>query len=310
MATTIDFASIFNQELANKFAITLRTAPLEDNTLGIRWDGGKYINVPSITMQGLGTVQGCIAPDGEYAFDFEPFELQWYRGRTFSIPRYAVNETNFTLNVGNMLNSFVEQHVIPETDKLRIGTAADKAISHTGGDCVTYEGASASATPLADLIADIGLLQDRVGEDKRIYCFISTKKKTAIMKSSELSKYLSVRELERNGANVKVEALNDVPLIGVPSSYMHTKWKLNDGTTSGQEAGGVTPDTGDRTLNWLLVTEGSAIAIGYPRIDKIITPDQNQDGNCWKMIFTDYHGLIVPKERVVGLHANVAGTES
>lgn len=313
MPNSIDYAGIFNQALANKFAVSLRTADLENNTLGITWDGGKYVNIPSIVMQGLGTVQGCAVPDGDYAFDFEPHEMQWYRGRSFSIPRYAVNETNFALNVGSLLNSFVEQQVIPEVDMLRIGHVADKAIGYTPDSgtthpCVTYEGASASSTPLDDLLKDIGRIKNRVGEGRRIWCYISTAKKTELMLSNELSRYLSVREEDRSGVNVRVEAINDIPLIGVPSDYMHSKWTLRDGTTSGQEAGGLAVDSTGKTLNWLLVTEGSAIAVGYPRVSKIITPDENQAGDCWRVMFTTYHGCFVPAQRILGLQANVQGT--
>lgn len=316
MPNTIDYASIFNQQLANKFAVSLRTANMESNMLGITWDGGKYVNIPSIVTQGLGTVSGCAVPDGDYVFDFEPHEMQWYRGRSFSIPRYAVNETNFALNVGNLLNSFVEQQVIPEVDKLRIGHVADKAITYTPDSgttypFVTYEGASESATPLKDLLDDIGLIKDRIGEDKRIICYISTKKKTAIMTDSAISKYLAVRDEERNGANVRIEMINDVPLIGVPSDYMHSKWTINDGSTSGQTAGGVVADdTNGKVLNWVLMAEGTAIAVGYPRVSKIISPDENQNGDCWKLMFTTYHGCFVPGQRIPGIQANVKGASS
>ena len=304
MSNTINYAQVFNSVLDEKFAILSRTNYMEQNTNGIVWQGGHTINVPKLTLQGLGTVSGCTIPDGDYTFAYEPFTLQWDRGRRFSIPRYAVSETNFALTVGNIMGEFMRQHIVPEVDKLRLSTVATKAI--TAGN-VTYAG-SALATPLASLLDDIAHVQDKIGEDVQLYIAVAQTIKTQIMKSSEIIKYLSVRDFEIRSINMQVDAINDQYLIGVPSSYMKSAFTVYDGTTGGQTGGGVVPAVGAVNVNWLITASNACVAVGYPRVEKVIDPDTNQQGDCWLVAFRIYHGIIVPDNKLDGVWVNLMTT--
>ena len=304
MPNTINYAQIFNSVLDEKFAILSRTSYMEQNTNGIVWQGGHTINVPKLTLQGLGTVSGCTIPDGDYTFAYEPFTLQWDRGRKFSIPRYAVSETNFALTVGNIMGEFLRQHIVPEVDKLRLSTVATKAI--TAGN-VTYAG-SALATPLASLLADIASVQDKIGEDVQLYIAVAQTIKAQIMASSEITKYLSVRDFEIRSVNMQVDAINDQYLIGVPSSYMKSKFTVYDGTTGGQTGGGVTPAGDAVNVNWIITASNACVAVGYPRVEKVIDPDTNQSGDCWTVAFRIYHGIIIPDNKVDGIWVNLMTT--
>ena len=304
MSNTINYAQVFNSVLDEKFAVLSRTSYMEQNANGIVWQGGKKIQVPKLTLQGLGTVSGCTIPDGDYTFEYEEFQLQWDRGRKFSIPRYAVDETNFALTVGNIMGEFMRQHIVPEVDKLRLSTVATKAI--TAGN-VTYAG-SALATPLASLLDDIAHVQDKIGEDVQLYIAVAQTIKTQIMKSSEITKYLSVRDFEIRSINMQVDAINDQYLIGVPSSYMKSKFTVNDGTTGGQTGGGVTPAGDAVNVNWLITASNACVAVGYPRVEKVIDPDTNQQGDCWLVAFRIYHGIIVPDNKLDGVWVNLMTT--
>lgn len=305
MPNTINYAQIFNSVLDEKFAILSRTSYMEQNSNGIVWQGGKTINVPKLTLQGLGAVSGCTIPDGDYTFEYEPFTLQWDRGRKFSIPRYAVDETNFALTVGNIMGEFMRQHIVPEVDKLRLSTVATKAV--TAGN-VTYAGSSLS-TPLASLLADIASVQDKIGEDVQLYIAVAQTVKAQIMASSEITKYLSVRDFEIRSVNLKMDAINDQYLIGVPSSYMKSAFTAYDGTTSGQEAGGVVPASGAVNVNWIITASNACVAVGYPRVEKVIDPDTNQQGDCWLVAFRIYHGIIIPDNKVDGIWVNLMTTD-
>jgi len=305
MPNTINYAQIFNQVLDEKFAILSRTSYMEQNSNGIVWQGGHTINVPKLTLQGLGNVSGCTIPDGDYTFAYEPFTLQWDRGRRFSIPRYAISETNFALTVGNIMGEFMRQHIVPEVDKLRLSTVAAKAVA--AGN-VTYAGSSLS-TPLASLLADIAKVQDKIGEDVQLYIAVAQTIKAQIMASSEITKYLSVRDFEIRSVNLKMDAINDQYLIGVPSSYMKTAFTAYDGTTSGQEAGGVVPATGANDVNWIITASNACVAVGYPRVEKVIDPDTNQAGDCWLVAFRIYHGIIIPDNKVDGIWVNLMAVD-
>lgn len=307
MGNSINYASIFNRILDEKFYILPRTMWMEDTNPGIVWEGGKYVKIPKLGMDGLGTMNGYKAPQGDLVLDWETKELQWYRGRNFSIGRYDVDETNFALTVGNALRVFLNEKVIPEVDCLRIASVAQGAVGY--GTIVPQATASiTSANILGLLLDDIAKVQDKIGETEQLYIQISTGLKNLLEQSTAIQKYLNVRDFAIRSANVKLEALNDQYLIGTPSAYMHSVFGMNDGSTAGQTVGGVTFANLGANINWLICARPAVDAIARPQITKVISPDENQDGEYWKVMFSLYHGNWIMENKGDGLLANMNTT--
>lgn len=307
MGNSINYASIFNRILDEKFYILPRTMWMEDTNPGIVWEGGKYVKIPKLGMDGLGTMNGYKAPQGDLVLDWETKELQWYRGRNFSIGRYDVDETNFALTVGNALRVFLNEKVIPEVDCLRIASVAQGAVGY--GTIVPQATASiTSANILGLLLDDIAKVQDKIGETEQLYIQISTGLKNLLEQSTAIQKYLNVRDFAIRSANVKLEALNDQYLIGTPSAYMHSVFGLNDGATAGQTVGGVTFTNLGANINWMICARPAVDAIARPQINKVISPDENQDGEYWKVMFSLYHGNWIMENKGDGLLVNLNTT--
>ena len=307
MANTINYASIFNRILDEKFYVLPRTMWMEDTNAGIVWEGGKYVKIPKLGMDGLGTMNGYKAPQGDLVLDWETKELQWYRGRNFSIGRYDVDETNFALTVGNALRVFLNEKVIPEVDCLRIASVAQGAVGY--GTIVPQATASITASNILGLILDdIAKVQDKIGENEQLYIQISTGLKNLLEQSDKITKYMNVRDFAIRSANVRLEALNDQYLIGTPSGYMHSVFGMNDGASSGQTVGGVTFANLGANINWLICARPAVDAIARPQVNKVITPDENQDGEYWKVMFSLYHGSWIMENKGDGLLANLNTT--
>ena len=307
MGNSINYAAIFNRVLDEKFYILPRTMWMEDSNPGIVWEGGKYVKIPKLGMDGLGTMNGYKAPQGDLVLDYETKELQWYRGRNFSIGRYDVDETNFALTVGNALRVFLNEQVIPEVDSLRIGMAAQGAVSY-GNVTVQATADITAANILGKIMDDIATVQDKIGENEQLYIQISTGLKNLLEQSSQITRYLNVRDFEVRSANLKIEALNDQYLIGTPSKYMHSVFGLNDGVTAGQTVGGVTFANLGPNINWLIAARPAVDAIARPQISKVISPDENQEGEFWKIMFSIYHGCWIMENKGDGLLVNINST--
>ena len=304
---SINYAAVFNRILDEKFYILPRTMWMEDTNPGIVWQGGKEIKIPYVGMNGLGTMSGYKAPDGDLTLGYETKQLQWYRGRNFAIGRYDVDETNFALNVGNALRVFLNEKVIPEIDCLRIAMAAQGAIGY-GQVVAQATNGITSANILGLLLDDIAKVQDKIGENEQLYIQISTKLKNLLEQSSQITRYLNVRDFTVRSANLKVEALNDQYLIGTPSAYMHSVFGLNDGVTGGQTVGGVTFTNLGADVNWIIAARPAVDAVARPQINKVIDPDANQDGEYWKIMFSVYHGMWVMEQKGDGLLVNLNTT--
>ncbi|MHB1152092.1 MAG: hypothetical protein ACYCWE_09655 [Eubacteriales bacterium] len=301
MANTINYAQIFNTMLDEIFYILSTTLWMENTTPGIKWDNGRYVNIPKLQAPKLGNMAAFKAPDGDLAYEYEQKYLQYYRGRNMSIGRYDVNETNFALTVGNALKVFLNENVIPEMDMLRIMKAAQAAYKAAK---VSYY-APAVGTVLTNLLSDIATVQDAIGEREQLYIQISTTVKNMLMLSTEITRYLNSRELSANSLNLKIQTVNDQFLIGTPSSYLKTSFYLLDGSTSGQTDGGLAADPLAQSFNWLIASRTAIDAISRPQITKIIDPDTNQEGEYWKIMFSVYHGVFDYDNKVKGLRLSV-----
>ena len=307
MANTINYASIFNRILDEKFYILPRTMWMENTNAGIVWEGGKEVKIPKLGMDGLGNMNGYRAPQGDLVLDWETKILQWYRGRNFSIGRYDVDETNFALTVGNALRVFLNEQVIPEVDCVRIASVAQGAVGY--GTVVPQATASITASNILGLILDdIAKVQDKIGENEQLYIQISTGLKNLLEQSEKIQKYMNVRDFAIRSANVKLDALNDQYLIGTPSRYMHSVFGMNDGVTGGQTVGGVTFTNLGANINWMICARPAVDAIARPQITKVIDPDTNQDGEYWKVMFSIYHGNWIMENKGDGLLVNLNTT--
>ena len=304
MANTINYAAVFNRILDEKFYILPRTMWMENTNPGIVWEGGKEVKIPMLGMDGLGTMNGYKAPQGDLTLAWETKTLQWYRGRNFAIGRYDVDETNFALTVGNALRVFLNEKVIPEVDCLRIASLAQGAAAH--GKVVAQATASITAANILDLLmADITTVQDKIGETEQLYIQISTNLKGLLERSSQIAKYLNVRDYSIRSATMRIEALNDQYLIGTPSGYMHSVFGMNDGATGGQTVGGVTFANLGANINWIIAARPAVDAIARPQITKVIDPDLNQEGEFWKVMFSIYHGNWIMENKGDGLLVNL-----
>ncbi len=301
MGNTINYATIFNSVLDEIFYILPRTLWMENTTPGVKWDNGRYVKVPKLQAPKLGTMSAYKAPDGDLAFDYEDKYLQYYRGRNMVIGRYDVDETNFALTVGNALKVFLNENVIPEIDMLRIMKAAQTAYTNSK---VSYY-APVVGTVLTNLLADIAAIQDVIGETEPLYIQISTAVKNLIMTSGEITRYLNTRDLAIKSLNLKVETLNEHAMIGTPSGYLKTAFTLLDGSTSGQTAGGLLADPFAQNINWIIASQSAIDAISRPRITKVISPDENQDGEYWKIMFSVYHGIFDYDNKINGMKMSI-----
>ena len=305
----IDYAAVFNRILDEKFYILPRTMWMEDTTPGIQWTGGKEIKIPYVSTDGLGTMNGYKAPDGDLTLGWETKVLQWYRGRNFAIGRYDVDETNFALSVSNAMNVFLRNQVVPEIDRLRISALAQHAVNY-GADYITAQAASGITTAniLGLLLDDIAKVQNRIGEGEQLYIQISTTLKNVLEQSTALTKYLNVRDFAVRSANIRLEALNDQYLIGTPSSYMNAVVALNDGVTAGQTVGGITFTNLGPAVNWIVAARPAVDAVARPQVSKVISPDVNQEGEFWKIMFSIYHGFWTMDQKKDGIQVNMDTT--
>ena len=300
MPNTLEYAQIFQTTLDKQVAMQATSGWMEGNAGLVQYSGGNTVKVPKLSMDALGNydrANGFV--DGSVTFAYESRTLTQDRGRTFQIDRMDVDETAFVPTASAIMGEFQRLKVIPEIDAYRYSKIA--AIAAANSQTGTYT--PAASTILTQLKADITNLQDVFGEIPFVIT-MSSKVAGVLENSTELTKQLSVVDFTQGGLNTKVKALDENPIVKVPSARMKTAYVLNDGKTSGQEAGGFVPAAGAKDINWIITPRSAVIAISKTDKIRIFEPDTNQRADAWKIDYRKYHDLWILDNQIPTIYVS------
>ncbi|MCH3962685.1 MAG: hypothetical protein LKE46_00185 [Clostridium sp.] len=302
MENAINYATLFMQALDAQIAQQATSGWMERNAGQVIYNGGKEIKIPKITVDGLadysredGYTRGAVG------LDYETMAMTMDRGKQFLLDSMDINESNFVVNASTVMSEFQRLKVIPEIDVYRYSKIAALAISKGK--------ASGGYTPVVDdvltkLKTDIAAVQDIIGDVPLVITMSRTVKNTLDM-SKEITRKLEVDTFTSGQYNTKVSIIDDCPIVPVPSARLKTAYVFNDGKTTGQEAGGFTPDASAKSINWIICAQNVPIAVSKTDNMKIFAPEQVQSHDGYLMDYRKYHDLWIPDNKFDALFVNV-----
>ena len=302
MPNILEYAKIFQQELDKQVVAQATSGWMEDNTGLVKYNGGNEVKIPVIEMDALGDydrANGFV--EGSVNLTYETKIMTMDRGRTFMLDRMDVDETNFVATAANVMGEFQRTKVIPEIDAYRYSSIASQAIEKG----VAVGGYTPSESDiLKKLREDIYAIYDVAGEIPLV--IIMNMQVAAILENStELSKTLSVIDFTQGDIKTSVRAIDNNPIIKVPSLRMKTKYVFYDGKTAGQEAGGFVADAEAKNINWIITPRTAPIAVSKTDNIRIFTPEQNQKADAWKIDYRKYHDLWIKENQLVAIRVNI-----
>jgi hypothetical protein len=160
---------------------------------------------------------------------------------------------------------------------------------------------------LANCSADIATIQDIIGENEPlvIISMSISDVATILSQADKASKRsLNTTQFTQGGINMKVHSLDGIPIKRVPSARFKTAYVFNDGKTSGQTAGGFTPASDAKDINWIITAARAPIAVSKTDNMKIFEPAVNQAADAWLIEYRKYHDLWVPDNKLDGVWVN------
>jgi len=302
MGNVLEYAKIFQQELDKQVAAQTTSGWMEDNAGLVKYSGGNEVKIPIIDMDALGDydrANGFV--EGSVNLTYETKIMTMDRSRTFMLDRMDVDETNFVATAANVMGEFQRTKVIPEIDAYRYSSIASQAIEKG----VAVGGYTPSESDiLKKLKEDIYAIYDVAGEIPLV--IIMNMQVAAILENStELSKMLSVIDFTQGEVKTSVKAIDNNPIIKVPSMRMKTKYVFYDGKTPGQEAGGFVAADDAKTINWIICPRTAPIAVSKTDNIRIFTPDQNQKADAWKIDYRKYHDLWIKDNQFSAIRVNI-----
>lgn len=247
---------------------------------------GKNTNeiiIPKMTLDGLADYSrnsGYVK--GDVTLTYETVKFNYDRGRKFVVDAMDDEETA-GIAFGKLSSEFIRTKVVPEMDAFRFATYA--ALSGIGS-------ATGTLANGADVISALRAAANEMDEaevpsEQRVL-FITPTLRGMIddldtSKSKEvLSKFSSVVE--------------------VPQSRFNTQITLLDGTTSGEEVGGFTATGND--INFMVVHTPAILQYPKHTVNKIITPEANQDSDGWMFFYRAYGLADAYENKVAGIYVH------
>lgn len=301
---TIEFATLLQKKLDEQVIAQSTSGWMEANAGQVIYNGGKEIKVPSLSTTGLmdydrdnGFTQGAVT------LSHQTMTMTQDRGTTFQLDAMDVDESGFLANATAVAGEFQRSQVIPEIDAYRYSKIYALA---NANNRVSDAYVPDKATLLGALRADIAAIQDVVGESVPLVITMPSTVATILDTVSDISKSLSVADFKQGGVNLKVKALDDIPIRRVPSARMKTAYLFKDGKTSGQESGGFAPAGGAKQINWIICPQNVPIAVSKTDKLRIFDPATNQKADAWKIDFRKYHELWITAQKMNTIMVNIS----
>lgn len=296
---------------SNSIALAERYAPILDEVYKresvtsvldtpsdlVLFTGANTAQIYKTQMDGLGTYDrnnGYVK--GSVNGSWEDLVLEYDRGRQLMVDAMD-NEETLDMAFGTLAGEFVRLHEVPEIDAYTFAK-----IAGTTGIGAATPADIASVTDILAAVDDAQSTMDdaEVPMEGRIL-FVSTKTYYAI--KNKLTRFIMNDEenIQRN-----IEMLDSMRVVPVPSGRFNTAITLQDGVTSGQEAGGFA--VGGYPINFMLVHPSAIIKVMKHRVPRIFSPDVVQEADAWKFNIRLYGDCFVKDNKVGGIYLHRGAT--
>ena len=292
MANSIALSKIYTNLLDEVYKNSALTAVLEsDASLARAGANANEIVIPKLSMSGLADYKrnsGYV--NGDVTLNWETVQFNYERGRMFQIDDMDNEETQ-NVAFGRLAGEFIRTKVVPELDAFRFATYA--AVTGAGTATGTL---STGADVIAALRTATSTMDEAEVPMEDRHLFITP---TLLGLVEDLDTNKSKEVLSRFATITKV-----------PQTRFYSAIKLNNGTSSGEEAGGYVKASGAVDLNFEIIHKPATLQFTKHAVPKIISPEQNQDADAWKYGYRNYGLCDTYENKAAGIYVHKKASSS
>ena len=256
-----------------------------DTTLVQAGTNANEIIIPKISMDGLGNYsRNSGYANGSVNMTNETVQFNYDRGRKFSVDAMD-NEETAGLAFGKLSSEFLRTKAVPEVDAFRYATYAGT----TGISKVSAGATLSTGTAVIDalIVAQNQMDEDEVPAESRVLFITPT--------------------LLRLAQNVDTTKSRDVlaefsAIVKVPQTRFYTAINLADGTSQDELAGGYSKATAGKDINFMIIEKSAVLQYPKHKVNKAISPEENQDNDSWLFFFREYGLADVQENKVSGIY--------
>ena len=233
----INYAEQYARELANAYPYVLNFGALYATPNNGRYrmgEDGKTIYIPNLSTSGrVAASRDTIATAvRNYDNAWEPKVLSNQRKWSTLVHPKDIDQTNAVASIANITRTFNEMQKFPEMDAYTISrlyslwTTTDSSIGYTGKTPITTELTTSNILGIFDQMM-VNMDNARVPANGRIlYC--TNEVKAMLKQASGITRNWDVKT-GGNAINRTVSRIEEVEVIGVPSTLMRTAYNFTTG---------------------------------------------------------------------------------
>lgn len=293
----VNYAEQYSRELANAYPYVLFSGALwsTENSSKYKVVDAKTIKIPKLSTNGR--VDGDRTKIGDFSQNFsnlwETKTLTNHRIWQTLVHPQDVSQTNQVASITNITKTMNETQKFPELDAMMFSTLYSLK---NAKDTITAETAElTSATALKKFDAMMDAMDEGLVPPTGRLLYVDTYTKTL------LDNALTV--VRSNGDKVVTRMLNrldEVEIIGVPTTLMKTAYTFNDGTSTNQENGGFTVATGAGDIAMILVHPSAVLPIVSYEFAQLQEPSALSQG---KYVYFEesFEDVFILDEKHVGI---------
>lgn len=265
------------------------TSWMEGNATGVEYNGGKYVMMHELSVDGLGDYDRNLGyPRGSINGAKKQYELKMDRGREFLIDAADNDETGFLVSAANVMAEFQSRHVIPEVDSYRYSKIYD--IMTAGDYSANVSNTAITAANITEtLLDDIADVQDEMGTSVPLVVIMSGKVQKYF--GRDFSHSLDFVSFRRGEFYTKVKAVDGNPFIIVPSARLKSSFDFLDGVSTNETAGGFKASNSAKDMKWIITPATGPAAVAKIDKTRAFTPDEYQSAHAWKVDYRLFHDL-------------------
>ena len=241
----INYAEQYARELANAYPYVLNFGALYATPNNGRYrmgEDGKTIYIPNLSTTGRVAANRDTIATAVRNYDnaWEPKTLSNQRKWSTLVHPKDIDQTNAVASIANITRTFNEMQKFPEMDAYCISrlyslwTTTDSSIGYTGKTPITTELSASSVLGIFDQMM-LNMDNARVPANGRIlYC--TNEVKALLKQATGISRNFDV---QTGGSTISrsVSRIEEVEIIGVPSTLMRTAYNFTTGWAVASGAG-------------------------------------------------------------------------
>lgn len=288
-----DYAETFTQLLQQKYEKELCSDALAKSNTGITFINAQTIKLPRMALSGYKDHSRTPGfNSGTLSNDWEAKKLSHDRDIEFFVDPMDIDETNLTISVANIQNTFETEQAIPEKDSYRFSKLHAELTAYNGSINTDVIDASNFLEAFDEEMCKMD--EAGVPEEGRILYVTPTMRK--IIKNAEgIDRMISVST--PTNINRKVHSLDDVEIKMVPAARMKTKYDFTDGCVATADA---------KQINFILIHTSAVVCRDKYSYIKLFTPgtdSRTADGYLYQN--RCYGDLFLLERKVDGVAMNV-----